>query len=278
MLAAMWRALVPTLLVATALAGGTGCGSSGDTATSAAGARQGAAAPAAGELDGRRFVASALHGREPIAGAPVGVAFEQGRVVVETGCNALSGRFVVRDGRLRAVELLQTTMGCEPSLTRQEAWLRTFVEAGPAIALDGRRLTLRDDDVTIELDEADRAAGPPPIAGTRWSLTTIADGGADGTASSVPAGVRAPTLTIGADGAVELFAGCNHGGGTAEVREDGFVDFGPLRLTRMACDPDAMRVEAAVTAILDGSVAAGFEGSNLSLAKDGRHLVFTPGG
>lgn len=277
MLAAMWRALVPTLLVATALAG-AGCGSSGETTTSTAGAQPGPAAPAAAELDGRRFVATALHGEEPVAGAPVGVAFEQGRVVVETGCNGLSGRFAVQDGRLRALDLLQTQMGCEPPLMRQEAWLRTFVEAGPRIALDGRRLTLSDDAVTIELSEAARAAGPPPIAGTRWTLTTIANGGADGTASSLPAGVRAPTLTIGRDGAVELFAGCNHGGGTAEIREDGFVDFGPLRLTRMACEPEAMQVEAAVTAILDGSVAAGFEGSNLSLAKNGRHLVFTPGG
>ena len=86
-----------------------------------------------------------------------------------------------------------------------------------------------------------------------------------------------PTLTITPDGRAEVFTGCNHGSGSARVRDDGFIDFGPLTLTRMACDASAMRVEQAVTTTLNGSVAAGFSGPNLSLSKRGKpQLVFRP--
>lgn len=165
-------------------------------------------------------------------------------------------------------------MGCEEALMRQDVWLTEFLGTAPRIALRGDELTLAGDGATIRMRER-APTGPRPIAGTRWRLTTIGDRG--GTASSVPAGVDAPTLLIAKDGEVELFAGCNHGGGHAQVREDGFVVFGPLALTRKACEGDAAQVEAAVLAVLHGEVAAGFDGDgNLVLARKGAHLTFAP--
>jgi heat shock protein HslJ len=277
----MWRLAPLPLLVALLL---SGCGDAGDDATTSPTVQgrtepvSAGPAPAPAELVGRSFQADKLRGRRPVAGSVVGISFRARQLAVQTGCNGISGGWTVEEDRLRTNDLVQTMIGCEPRVTRQEAWLSSFLQSSPRIALVGRRLTLtRDDGSTARFVEREADSGPPPIAGTRWTLETIADAGPDGTASSVPAGVRAPTLRITSAGRAELFAGCNSGGGRATVRDDGFVVFGPIALTRMACDADAMKVEAAVTAVLDGSVAAGFEGDRLSLAKAGRRLVFRAG-
>lgn len=276
--------LATLLLVVAALA--AGCGDADESPTGTAGAPAatapgGAEAPSAAALEGRVFDAITLGGRRPIAGSAVGIAFEDGRVAVTTGCNGLSGSYeITGDGRLRSPDLVQTQMACDPPLMRQEAALQRLVQSQPRVALAGESLTLTAGDGTeLVLAESARAPGPRPIAGTTWTLETIAGSGPDGSASNVPAGVRAPTLLIREDGTVALFAGCNGGGGRAVVRDDGFVDFGPIVLTRMACDRAAMAVEAAVTTVLSGRVAAGFSGEgDLVLSKGGRSLTFTPGG
>lgn len=277
------------LLAVVALAAGCGdadepSGTTGGPGTTTLGGTEttgrGGAEPAAAALDGRSFDVVTLGGRRPIAGSGAGIAFEQGRLAVATGCNGLSGSYeITADGRLRSPDLVQTQMACEPPLMRQEAALQRLVESQPRVALAGEALTLTGDDGTeLVARESARAPGPRPIAGTRWTLETIAGRGPDGSASNVPAGVEPPTLLIDDRGRVELFAGCNRGGGGATVREDGFVDFGAIALTRMACDRAAMAVEAAVTAILAGRVAAGFSENRLVLSKNGRSLTFTPSG
>jgi heat shock protein HslJ len=261
----MWRAGVLFAILAAVVAG---CGDAQDP-------RAGASpAPAAG-LEGRSFASTAGGGHRLVPGSRVTIAFEAGRLSANAGCNTLSGGWSVADGRLRTDgELAQTQIACDEALMDQDDWLSAFLSGAPRVALDGERLTLSGDSATLELIEA-APDGPRPIAGTRWRLTTL--GRPDGTVSSVPAGVKPPTLLIDADGVVELFAGCNSGGGRAEVRDDGFIDFGSIALTRMACGRSAMAVELAVVAMLDGRVAAGFSGEgDLSLARGGKHLVFAP--
>lgn len=271
------------LLLSAAVALAAGCGEAGETQS---GTGEGPAGSGAGTapttvvLDGRSFAVTALDGRRPIAGSGAGITFEDGRIAVTTGCNGISGPYELADGRLRAPDLTATTMACEPPLTEQEEALRTLLESRPRVTFGGATLTLTGDDGrSLVLVARERATGPRPIAGTRWVLETIAAGRPDGTASSVPAGVEPPTLRIAANGTVELFAGCNRGGGRAVVRDDGFVVFGPLALTRIACDRAATAVEAAVTAVLDGRVAAAFTGEDrLLLTKAGRSLTFRAAG
>lgn len=261
----MWRAGLLLTLVAVAVAV-AGCGDS-DPAESAAG-------PTPAQLDGRAFSSTAVRGHEPVPGSQVTIAFDGERLSARADCNTLTGGWSLDGDRLRTDgDLAQTQMACDEALMRQDEWLGAFLGAAPRIALDGDALTLSGDEATIELREA-APSGPRPIAGTTWRLTEIHDRG--GGVSSVPAGVEAPTLLIAEDGTVELFAGCNRGGGRAEVRDDGFVAFGPLALTRKACDEATMRVEAAMTAVLAGRAAAGFSGTgDLSLARDGQSLLFT---
>lgn len=282
---------VAALLLAVAVLA-AGCGdanepaetSTGPAATAPGGSGPGASAPgeapAGTSLDGRRFDAVTLAGRRPVARSGAGIAFERGEIAVATGCNGMGGTYEVADGRLRTGDLLQTQMACEPPLMRQEEAFRALLESTPRVTLAGETLTLTAADGSESVfKESDRPRGPRPIAGTSWVLETISDSGPDGTASNVPAGVKPPTLLIRGDGTVALFAGCNRGGGRAVVRDDGFVDFGPIALTRMACEQAASQVEATVTAILDGRVAAAFTGEgDLVLSKDGRSLTFKPGG
>lgn len=265
----MWRTGILLLLAIAALAG---CGNA-EPADEGGGAATGVSADA---LDGRSFVATSVRGHELVAGSELTLAFERDRLSARAGCNTLAGGWSIEDGRLRAADLAQTQIGCEERLARQDAWLASFLGAGPRVALDGDQLTLTGEDATIVLAPGRASGTLPPIVGTRWRLESI--GGAGDTVSSVPSGVRAPTLQIAENGDVALFAGCNRGGGRADVREDGFIDFGPLALTKKACDQAAMQVEAAVTGLLRGSVAAGFSGQNLSLARDGRRLEFAPVG
>ncbi|ADB50826.1 META domain-containing protein [Conexibacter woesei] len=271
------------LVLAAALAG---CGSSDDAdgttprtgtgsgvGTGSAGAPE--PAPTADALDGRSFVARAVRGRRLVHGSELTLSFEDGTLGARAGCNTLGAGYTVADGRLRLRGEPQRTMiGCAPALMRQDDWLSDFLAAGPTLALAGERLTLRGERATIGLTEGSSSGAPPPIVGTRWRLESIGDGA---TVSSVPAGVEPPTLRITKEGRAELFTGCNSGSAAATVRDDGFVVFDEFALTRKACAEPAADVEATVTAILDGEVAAGFEGAQLTLSKDGRRLSFAAG-
>jgi heat shock protein HslJ len=268
----MLRAVLLLAVVAALLAG---CGDSAPDAETTTGGS--AHAPRATDLAGRRFVATKVRGRTLVPGSEVTIELEAKRLHANAGCNGLVGAWSIEDGRLRLHgRPAQTMIGCEHALMRQDEWLSDLLEGTPRIALHGAALTLAGDGATMRLRER-APTGPRPIAGTRWRLESI--GERDGTASSVPAAVDAPTLLIRPAGGVELFAGCNQGGGHAQVREDGFVVFGPLALTRTACKGDAGQVEAAVRAVLEGEVAAAFDGEgNLMLARRGTHLTFSPVG
>ena len=69
--------------------------------------------------------------------------------------------------------------------------------------------------------------------------------------SSVPAGVVA-ALTFSA-GRVDVEAGCNRGGGAVSAT-DATLTFGPIALTKMACEGGAMEVERLVSEVLSGDV------------------------
>jgi heat shock protein HslJ len=129
--------------------------------------------------------------------------------------------------------------------------------------------------VTIELLDEQEAVPDQPLVGTTWTLDTIIDGE---TASSVPAGIEAPTLEIADDGTVAVFTGCNRGNGTAEVADDGAtITFGPLAITKMLCPDGGSEVEAQVLTVLDGEVQVELDGDQLTLTKGDQALGFRAG-
>ena len=258
----MLRATLMVLLTTALGAGMTGCGDDTKPVTTA-------------ELEGTSYVSTSVTGRELVDGTELSLNFEGGRLAASAGCNTIGGTYTLDDGKLTQGEAIRTQMSCGAETDAQEQWLAELLSEGATVTLLDYTLTLTTADEKLVFKKQTKPTGPPPIVGTLWTLTSTMERG--GAASSVPAGVRPPTLQIGEDGNAAIYTGCNRGNGPAKVA-DGFVTFGPLGMTRMACQGAAGELEKKVLEVLDGKAAAGFSGEgDLSLAKDGNSLLFRAG-
>lgn len=119
-------------------------------------------------------------------------------------------------------------------------------------------------------DESGGSSQASAVEGKVWTLMNIA---AQGSATSLPNDVEAPTLEF-SDGNVQVFSGCNNGSGAAEVGEDS-IDFGPIALTRKACPGTAGQLEPLVAQALDGAVPYELDQESLVLETPQISLIFT---
>jgi heat shock protein HslJ len=266
--------LAPTVarlvsLVAVPLAAfAAGCGSADDAPTETV-------APSA--LAGKSFVSTSVDGHELVEGTRLQLTFADDRLTYSGGCNQQLAPWQLADGTLQiTADPAGTLMACEPALEAQDQWFTQQLGEGLDVSNgDDGRLTLTHGDVRITFEEH-APPGLPSIERTLWTLDHITD--RDGHATPVPAGAQAPTLQI-QDGHATVFGGCNNGSGAATVGDDGFITFGPLGMTMMACEEPASTLERAMTTMLEGKVAAGFTGEgDLSLGRGGQFLVFTASG
>lgn len=215
------------------------------------------------ELDGREFVATAVEGfpssdDDGLADAPIRISFEGTSLSMSAGCNTMFGEFTFVEGRLTVDALGSTEMACDPSLMARDRWLADVIALGAAVEIDGDVVILSGVAGTrIEL--LDRTVAEPdlPLEDVRWVLDGIREADA---VSTVPEGVVA-SITF-SDGQALVEAGCNRGSAGVDIEADTIV-FGPLGLTRMMCEPAAMEVEAAMTAVLDGLVSYSIDGDRL---------------
>jgi len=248
--------LVLAILLGACTSGGPGSGSDSQQAPS-------------GEprnLAGRTFLSVGIDGRAMAPGSRVRLSFDVGRIGAQAGCNTMGGPVEIVDGRLALGDLGTTEMACDPALMDQDRWLAEFLD-GARIDLYEDTLTLSGGGVTLTLVDRRIADPDRPLVGTRWVLDGLVAGEA---VSSVPAGVVA-SLSF-SDGQVHVEAGCNGGGGPAEVA-DRVISFGALVLTDMHCGTAAMAVEDAVTAVLSGVVDYTIEASTLALDAGGVGLT-----
>jgi heat shock protein HslJ len=227
---------------------------------------------AAAPLDGRTFLSTKVTqkgaDRPLVPGTSIRLTFgKDGQLGVSAGCNLMGGTWRIDGGTLRVDGGAMTEMGCDQPRMQQDQWLARLL-GGAAINVAGDTLTL--DDGTIRLTLLDREVASPdkPIEGTRWLLDGIVAGDA---VSSVPAGVTASIRFNG--GQVEVRPGCNTGSGTAAVTAD-TLTFGPIMLTKMACEPGAMSVEQAVVAALAGTVGYTIEADTLTIDAGRAGLIF----
>ncbi len=106
------------------------------------------------------------------------------------------------------------------------------------------------------------AIQPAPLEGTTWVVSgTIAN-----EAISVGAVDSEASMTI-TDGQAQINTGCNTGSASVEIT-DTTMTFGPMALTRKACEPDLTTLEASVIVALDGEVTYEINGDQLSIRKD----------
>lgn len=272
--------LIGAVLVGALLLAGCGSSDSGSDATTTTKASGGKgtssttstteADSASGDLDGTQWTATGVEGYQPVEGSTLVLTFEAGQLTANAGCNTLGAPYSFAEGELAWTgEPRATMMACSDELMAQDTWLTDLLTKGVEATVDGNVLTLASGDVTITLDEVVDAT----LEGTTWTLESVI---ANDAVSSLPEGAKAPTLTIGADGATQVFTGCNNGSTTAEVGE-GTLTFSPMAMTRMACGEDASKVENYVVQVLDGEVTATVDGNSLTLRKGQSGLVFTAG-
>lgn len=231
-----------------------GCGSRGEDAGDTAPASSTTAPPAAGlpaSLDGRTFLSTEVTGMTLVADTRLSLTFDTSDGETATlggsaGCNSFGSPFWVVDGRLQADAFSMTEMGCEQALMDQDGAITAFLAAHPVITLDGDRLRLTGDTITMTLVDREVADPDRPLVGTTWTIDTVLTGDA---ASTVPQGIT-PTLVF--DGAQVLVdTGCNSGAASATVDGD-TITFGPLALTKMACTEEVAAFEAHVVAVVAG--------------------------
>jgi|HigsolmetaAR201D_1030396.scaffolds.fasta_scaffold12133_3 heat shock protein HslJ len=229
------------------------------------------AAPSlADALPGRTFLSTAVEGFTLVEGTRIELRFDADQLGAHAGCNHLSGAWSA-DGDVLVVDsLVQTEMACEPStLMDQDTWLAAVLTSRPTLALDGDTLTVTAEGATVTLVDAATADPDRPLEGTDWTVDSLVSGDV---VSSVPAGVRTPTLRF-QDGRLQVDTGCNRGG--ADYTLDGdTVTFGPLALTRMACTAEgAAQTEQHIATVLTGSAQVTIERRTLTLTNGTAGLV-----
>lgn len=264
-----------------AVACGGGGGGDGSAGTSGGGG----GAPTADDLDGRAFLVTSWTAPISLDAGSVRISFSAGEVSFNAGCNTHTGAYRLDGDRLVVDTMMSTMMGCDPELHARDEYLAGLLQGGelvqqPVVDLDGDVLVLANDQARIELLDEQVAVPDVPLVGTTWTLTTIITGtGPDGVASSVPADVEPPTLTLVEDGTVALFDGCLASTTTVEVGATA-LRFGPVVPTDQVCDSsvELMGVLDAVHAVIEeGETAYELDGDALTLTRGDRGLVLTAG-
>lgn len=264
----MQRPLIAALTCAALLALGA-CGS--DDAASSNGDGTNDATELSSFLSGQTFLSSSVDGHTLADDTQIQLSFERDALTASAGCNQLRASMSIDGGILVVGDMMQTEMGCEQDLMEQDTWLGSFLQARPTLSLDVDTLSMATADATVVL--VDRRIADPDLAlmGTTWVVDGLIDGDA---VSSIPQNTEASILIT--DGTATVRTGCNTSRATVEIR-DNTITFAPMPNTAMACEPDAMRLEAAVTSVLRGDVTYTVEAGRLTLLTmdDGATLGLT---
>lgn len=208
----------------------------------------------------------------PVRGTRLEVRFDGTRIRASAGCNQMSGTFELRKGHLTVDRLTSTELACSPELKAQDEKVAALLSGGVDVATRAGRLELsRGEDTTVEL--ADRRVTAPDLEllGTRWELDAVRSGDA---VSSVPPGVQLPSLVIADDHTLSVWTGCNQGEGTVTVTGRQ-IQVGPLQTTRSTCaDEGWRRIEAAILAVLRGTVTWSIEEQSLTIDNGSQGLTW----
>jgi heat shock protein HslJ len=197
---------------------------------------------------------------ELVAGTRVALDFtDDDRLVATAGCNTMSGPVDTGGGKLAVDGLATTEVGCDGPRQAQDEWLAGILGDGPTWRLDDQTLTVSTPDAELVLTNREVTNPDLSLAETEWAVDTILDGQ---TASSVPAGATA-TLLFG-ESQVVIAAGCNDGSADYEMTGD-TIRFDRAKMTRKACEPDIMRLEAAVLAVTRDEVTFEIDADRLTV-------------
>ena len=222
-------------------------------------------------LAGKTYLSQTTTGITLAPDAVLRISFEDGRISVSGGCNGMGGDVTFEGDAMTVGPMMSTQMACDQSLMDQDSAVQAFLTAGTTVSVDGDTLTLTGGEATITLLDREVADPDRPLADTAWTVTGVisSDAISSGWGSAVA------SLTI-VDGQAQVNTGCNRGVATVTVDEAaGTIAFGPLALTKMMCDDDAMRLEQEVSRVLTGTATYSIEAGSLTLMNGTNGLQLT---
>lgn len=206
--------------------------------------------------NGREAVVNVLDGTEITA-----LFGEDGALSGSAGCNNYMTGFTVDDNQIRIEPAATTMMMCaEPAgVMEQEAEYVMALETAATFTIQGDVLELRTaEDALVAryviAEPAVNAGAAVEIIDVAWQWVETAYG--DGAILTVDDPSKY-TLTLQADGAVDLQVDCNRGGGTHKLGEN-VIALDVAVLTRMGCpegtlsDVFVRELNAAATYVMDG--------------------------
>ncbi|MFC4126956.1 META domain-containing protein [Nocardia rhizosphaerae] len=243
------------LVLAVTAAALTGCGSGGEEPSG----------PAATPM-GHTYISTEVIGGAIPGGGPMTLTFAEGRVSANSGCNTASGAVDLSEQVLHpTAPLAATMMACPGERGDADAWQIGFLESDPRWRLDGDRLILTGETVTVHLTDKKVLTPDKPLLGTTWVVTTLISQEAQ--VRSTTLDEVGPHLTIGEGGTVTGMAGCNQLSGTAGIGPGDAVNFA-VATTKMMCAPEVMEVENDVLRALDGTTTATVDADQLTLRNE----------
>jgi heat shock protein HslJ len=204
------------------------------------------------ELDGRTFLSTAVTengaARPLVEGTRIRIAFHEGRLNADAGCNQLTGPYTVDGTTLVVDELAMTEMACQPAERMdQDTWLAAVLAGRPTINVSGDTLVLTSGSREVTMLDREVADPDRALAGPRWRVESLIAGDA---VSSTPGDAEA-YFTFSTDGRISGSTGCNQFGGTYTATA-GSITFSQIAMTKKACYGGANVLEMAVTVVFDG--------------------------
>lgn len=220
--------------------------------------------PVAAGLDGRRFLLVSSDGYTPVADTTPQLGFDDGNISYSGGCNSHFGEYSVCGESLCVDGLGSTQIGCTLDLQAQDEWFSDFLTSRPTFDLDGDDLVLTGDGVTLTFQDREVADPDLPLIGRVWTVDTIIQGDAAG---SFPPSGPPPSLEFGEDSIVNVFTGCNQGGGSYEATETEIV-FGDIVVTEEGCGGAVGELENHMLQIVaPGSVSFEIDAKRLTITR-----------
>jgi heat shock protein HslJ len=229
---------------------------------------------AAGGLAGRVFTVVVVNdgsGPHQLQHRGLRLTFGQnGCLAADTSChNEMTAPYEVDQTRLLVGQALYTGVGCDASELemRRHALMAAALESNPVFALDGDRLRIAGNGLTVDLLDRKVADPDRPLQGTLWTVQLFLDKDGGGTGHTALATLRFESGQLG----VELPGWST--GSTAAAVTGPKVQIEQLRMSDIRCDVAQRKVKNALEALLSGEFMYTIDAETLILRRaDGKGL------
>jgi len=181
------------------------------------------------------YLLESIEGRELAPGSRIELRFYGRELSAYAGCEGMSAAYWRADGAIVVGDEVADSdfsVSCGIAVDDQEEWMKRFLNETPSYEIDGPRLTLTDDVVTIVLLDEEVADPDRPLVGPTWEIEGIVD---SGLVMGVEHGEG--TITFGA-GVQRVIDGPCASGAADYVADDALLIFEQVAIDPPVCPGD----------------------------------------